>query len=450
MTTSRLRVLLVPDSIYWVTGTIAKSIARFNPSVEATIISGPVIDEIFESHPELVSNFDLVHFTCPYASRKWVPRFRDAMAVVTSHHHVSDWDAQKHNLDGDAIVVGSPEWSEDLRERGVDADKIFYVPYGVDAELFAPPSEVQRVAARRRMKITDSELVVGFFGKNSSNEYDRKGIDVFSAAAIKLRERVASLTVLIVGPGWDELAESFSAHGIRCLRIPFVEELSGLAELYHCLDFYWVTARVEGGPVTLLEAMSSGVCCLSTPVGLAKVIVRDGENAFTMPFNDSLAFATQTALFASDSTRKKQIGEAARRTILAAMDVSRTARGIGPVYEAALETFQKRIPSHPAARLSEWKNAKGSAEHQTESEFSDVPLNGLPVSLRKRVAMLEAMAWSEHLILYQQQRADGVRMILKQWAMNPLSLRPPRVLLRRFLPDSFVARIVRSKAALSG
>jgi hypothetical protein len=38
MSNPRLRVLLVPDSIYWVTGTIAKSIARFNQWIEATVV----------------------------------------------------------------------------------------------------------------------------------------------------------------------------------------------------------------------------------------------------------------------------------------------------------------------------------------------------------------------------------------------------------------------------
>jgi hypothetical protein len=68
----------------------------------------------------LLSNFDLVHFTCPYASKLWLPRFRDPVPCVTSHHHVTDWELIKHNLDGDAIVVGSSEWAEDLRVCAAD------------------------------------------------------------------------------------------------------------------------------------------------------------------------------------------------------------------------------------------------------------------------------------------------------------------------------------------
>ena len=113
-----LRVLFVPDFVDWVTGTIATSIAQFNPWIEATIASGPVIDAIFAERPELMHNFDLVRFTCPYASKQWLSRSRDLVPCVTSHHHVTDWDLIKHNVEGDAIIVGSPGWSEDLRARG--------------------------------------------------------------------------------------------------------------------------------------------------------------------------------------------------------------------------------------------------------------------------------------------------------------------------------------------
>ncbi|MGI9165006.1 MAG: glycosyltransferase, partial [Pyrinomonadaceae bacterium] len=175
MSNKRLRVLLVPDSVYWVTGTIAKSIARFNPWIEATIASSSVLETILPKHPELISNFDLVHFVCPYASAYWLPYFRDRMPCVTSHHHVSEWQKQSHNLGGDAIVVGSPEWADDLQSRGAEMSRVFCVPYGVDAELFKPSAPAERNAAREKLGLAEGHTLIGFFGKNSSNELDRKG-----------------------------------------------------------------------------------------------------------------------------------------------------------------------------------------------------------------------------------------------------------------------------------
>ncbi|HWN11856.1 MAG TPA: glycosyltransferase family 4 protein [Pyrinomonadaceae bacterium] len=439
---SRLRVLFVPDSVHWVTGTIAKSIARFNPWIEATIASGPVIDTIFVEQPELMNNFDLVHFTCPYASREWLPRFRELVPCVTSHHHVTDWELIKHNSDGDAIIVGSPEWSDDIRARGVETERVFCVPYGVDATVFKPPTGTQRAENRRKLKLEDSTTVVGFFGKNSSNDDDRKGIDTFTKAILSLKNRVPALAVLIVGPGWQKLTQELDSAGVQCVWVPFVEELQDLGKMYHALDFYWVTARVEGGPVTLLEAMSTEVCCLTTAVGIARELVVDGENAVLLPFNDPEAFAERTAELSKDDRERARMGTNARRTILEKMHVGITATGVVDVYAKAFENFATRrrvvqaIDVHQIAR-------EGAASDL--SSATEVPLNGLPRHLRRRVKMLESLAFSEHLVLYHNQRRVALGMIMREWLANPFSSMPLRVLLRRMLPVSMVARIVKLK-----
>jgi glycosyltransferase involved in cell wall biosynthesis len=439
-------VLLVPDSIFWVTGTIAKSIARFNPWIEATIASGPVIDAIVAERPELMHNFDLVHFICPYSSRQWLPRFRDLVPCVTSHHHVTEWEAIKHNLDGDAIVVGSPEWAEDLQARGADPAKIFWVPYGVDAEVFAPASDTKRVAARARLGISLDTTVVGFFGKNSSNDDDRKGIDVFTEAVLGLSRKLPDLAVLIVGPGWKDLVDSFNSTGVRCIWFPFIRALEGLAEMYHALDFYWVTARVEGGPVTLLEAMSCAVCCLTTAVGLAREIVHDGQNAVLLPFNNATAFVERTALLAGNAAERERLGRNARQTILAEMHVGVTSQLVRDVYARAFETFAQRQPGSVTI------DVRALAEQAASQPAGQnvVPLNGFPTAIHKRVKMIESLAWSEHLVLYHRQRAVALQMIIREWMGHPLSLLPPRVLLRRFLPVSVVGRIVKAKHKTDG
>jgi glycosyltransferase involved in cell wall biosynthesis len=450
MSNRRLRVLLVPDSTYWITGTIAKSIARFNPWIEATIASGPVIDQIFAEQPELMRNFDLVHFVCPYASKNWLPRFRDHVPCVTSHHHVTDWELIKHNLEGDAIIVGAPEWAEDVQGRGADPAKVFCVPYGVDAEQFTPAMGDVREAIRRRLGIAASATLIGFFGKNSSNDDDRKGIDVFTEALLSLKPKLPQLAVLIIGPGWNPLVNSLNAAGVRCIYFPFIPDLEGLAEMYRALDFYWVTARVEGGPVTLLEAMSTEVCCLTTAVGIAREIVRDGENAVLLPFNDAQSFVDKTCALSEDALERKRLGRKARATILAEMHVGLTALRVRDVYAKAFENFATRRNDLLSDKL-QFVDASGSEPRAVATgsarqiKTDEVPLAGFPVAIHRRVRMLEGLAWSEHLILYHRQRVVALKMIMKEWARNPLSPLPARVLLRRFLPVSVVARVVKLK-----
>ena len=425
-----LRVLLVPDSIHWVLGTIAKSIASANP-IDATIVSGPLLGDVFADADTIAGRFDVVHFLCPYASREWLPRLQDKLPVVTSHHHVTSWDLISHNVHGDAIVAGSSEWVRDLESRGADMSRVFRVPYGVDTDLFAPPSAGQRQASRAALGLNATGPVIGFFAKRASNDDDRKGTDVFVDAMMRLNEKKVAPAALIVGPGWKEMVGRFRDHGIQTAWIPFADGTAQLPRLYHALDFYWVTSRVEGGPVPLLEAMSSEVCCLSTAVGLAQELVADGENALLLPMDDASAFADATFDLWSDRARMRAMGRSARETMVAAMRGSDVAKLVQPAYNRAIAFFSSRNPDAAAKKRATARPALDGDE------------------LRK-INMLEDLAWAENLVLYQGEHVAALKLIMRAWAGSPFSLMPLRVFLRRFLPEPVTRGVVAVKHKLPG
>jgi len=445
---SRLRVLLVPDSIYWVLGTIAKAIARYNPWIEPTIVSGPILDHLVRNDPGFFDRFDLVHFICPYVSRDWLPTLKDRVPVVTSHHHVTDWSAIAHNMEGDAIVVGAEEWGRDVIARGASAQRVVRLPYGVDSDLFVPATAAQRAQVRTRLGLAASAPIIGFFAKKGSNDDDRKGVDISSKAAVGLRAEIPEAGVLIVGPGWQELVDRLRASGVRCAWVPFVEDLAEVAGHYHALDFYWVTARVEGGPVPLLEAMSSEVCCLTTAVGLAREIVEDRINAVLVPMNDAPTVIEQTVDLWSDVARRRAMGKRARETIVSRMHIADTLQGVRDAYKTAVRTFADRNPGRLTPDIDRMATANpNNNRFEREAPFT---LCGLTSQERKRIPMVEALAWSENLLLYQRQRGAALKLILKAWRSNPFSIQPVRVALRRFLPPRLVASIVRAKRRLTG
>lgn len=422
----RLRVLLVPDSIHWITGTIAKAIVAHNPSIDGTIISGPVLDMIVCERPDFFDSFDLVHFICPYASKRWLSILHDRVPTVTSHHHVSDdYELQRHNLLGDAIVVGSSQWAEDVEARGAPAEKVVRVPYGVDASRFTPPTLRARISIREALGIPRDAIVLGFFAKLSSNERDRKGTDIFAASVRKLHQKLPALAVLIIGPGWNELVAQLNDAGVKCVWLPFVKDSGRMPHMYQALDFYWVTARVEGGPVTLLEAMSTGVCCITTPVGLVNDIVETGVNGVIVAFDDAHAFAEQTLTYTASAHERAKMGSRARQTILETMDLPITAQEIREAYDVAATQFGART---------------GAVSQPARSGQPFGP------ALLGRIAILEELAWAEALLL-QGQRLLALRIIASTWMKHPLSSLPPRYLLRNLLPGHIVRAIVHAKSS---
>ena len=86
--------------------------------------------------------------------------------------------------------------------------------------------------------------------------------------------------------------------------------------MYQALDTYWVTSRIEGGPVPLLEAMACGACCVSTPVGVVPETLVDGDNGFIVGFDDVDAFVVRTKRLVTDPEFRRRMSDAGRRTIV--------------------------------------------------------------------------------------------------------------------------------------
>ena len=174
---------------------------------------------------------------------------------------------------------------------------------------------------------------------------------MFIRAISDLSKLVTELHVLIVGPGWEDFVAELRNECTNCTWIPFILEQEEFARIYRCMDAYWCTAKIEGGPVPILEAMSSGVCCLSTPVGMVPDLIVSGENGVIVSYEDSLAFAKETASLFTDPQRMAQMGQAARKTAINERRWEDTAKQVIPLYDVAISNFENRtdrgIESHP-------------------------------------------------------------------------------------------------------
>jgi len=229
---------------------------------------------------------------------------------------------------------------------------------------------------------------------------------------------------VILGPGWGELVDRQRAAGIRCVHVPFVPDLSGIAEIQRALDVYWVTSRIEGGPVPLLEAMASGVCCVSTPVGMARDVVVDGENGLMAPFDDVGAFVRQTGRLASDPDLRRRIGESARRTMVDGYQWWQVSRSAHDLYRTAIERFGERpgsprAPVMPPPDPSPRRDAPGP-----------VPMAAFPPGIRSWVASREALLFGSVLESMGERRAAH-RAHLRSIAARPFDHATVREALRR-------------------
>jgi hypothetical protein len=208
-----------------------------------------------------------------------------------------------------------------------------------------------------------------------------------------------------------------------------------LAAIYRCLDVYWVTARIEGGPVPLLEAMSSGVCCVTTPVGIAPELVRDGDNAFLAPIDDADTFIERTAELAADPYLRKRMAQAARQTILDGYRWEQTTQSARDLYATAIQRFQLRLPGAVAPRLPELGAFPSSRRIDERS--------AVPPSLKSWVRAME------HIVFMRDLHGMGASEAAARLATRAICSRPwdPQIW-RQAGPRTPLAKPYRSLRAL--
>jgi hypothetical protein len=253
-------------------------------------------------------------------------------------------------------------------------------------------------------------MVIGFSAKRSSDSYNRKGTDVLVQGITALRRVLPQAACLIIGPGWSDIAARVVEQGGVCIHMPFILEREDLADVYRCLDVYWVTARIEGGPVPLIEAMSSGVCCVTTPVGIARELVRDGENAFLAPIDHVDTFIERTALLAADTALRERMAQAARAAVLDGYRWDQTAQSAWNLYATAIRRFRARLPHAVAPRLPE----RGAFPIPARLD----ELGAIPPRLRSWVRAME------HLAFMRDLHAMGASAAASRVATRAICSRP--------------------------
>src|SRR5947209_1791692 len=122
--TSKLRVLFVPDSAYWVTATIARQIAQHNSWIEPTICSHRVLRALMDRGCRLTDRIDVAHFLTPSIGTMFLGEFGAKVPCATAIYHVEDERSVEPAPRSDAVMTISQQWHDHLAAIGIDPAKI--------------------------------------------------------------------------------------------------------------------------------------------------------------------------------------------------------------------------------------------------------------------------------------------------------------------------------------
>tara|TARA_Y100000034_G_scaffold136953_1_gene217545 strand:+ start:1177 stop:2334 length:1158 start_codon:yes stop_codon:yes gene_type:complete len=164
--------------------------------------------------------------------------------------------------------------------KGEEKEKIKVIPNGTDKILF---KKITNNKFRKKYKIKEKYLVL-FFGRLNPT----KGPEKLAQTAINITKKRKDIAFIWVGP------DEGKAEQVKKLISPYknmkylgpIRGKEKVAEMYQSADIYALPSYREGLPLTLFEAMASGLPIVSCPVNGIPYEMKEPENGFFSNFGD--------------------------------------------------------------------------------------------------------------------------------------------------------------------
>jgi len=240
--------------------------------------------------------------------------------------------------------------SQDLRQWlgetvGVPADKNLVINNGVDTSRFQPRGPQPEAASRK-------EFVIGTVGR-IQNIKNHKGLVLAFLRLLELlpthREQLV-LTIAGDGPLMADLQAQVATCGAAD-RIRLLGARSDIAELMTGFDVFILPSFNEGTPITLLEAMASGLPVIASRVGGIPDVVQDHQSGVLVSPTDHEAMAAALAGYFDDRQLARTHGAAGREIIQKNYSIDAMIKNYTALYDALclrklrLSPPRKTLPS---------------------------------------------------------------------------------------------------------
>lgn len=231
------------------------------------------------------------------------------------------------------IICGSQYIARLYRSLGVPQRRMSVVPYGVDTDLFSPPSAEIRAAARRELGLPTDGLtvvMVSYVYAPKRLAYRGKAIkghEVLLRAWHQFHCQYPDSTLLLVGSGFDSTGEKhrqelMSSFGYQKGKdgVVWLDSVNDVRVAYRCSDIS-ISPSLSDNHGAVLEAAAMGLPSIVSDAGALAEGVEPGVGwVHRAGSAEDLLRCLEDCARAQQSADLKDRGEAARQFILAHFD----------------------------------------------------------------------------------------------------------------------------------
>lgn len=204
---------------------------------------------------------------------------------------------------------------------GIPAKKIRLIRNGIDLNRFQPGP---RIAA---------PFVVGTVGRLDAIKAQSDLIKAFALLRTRAPDKSSHLRLAIVGAGplHGELAAQIEAAGLGdCTWLPGPRR--DIADIMQTFTVFVLPSLSEASPITLMEAMASGVPVVASRVGGVPDLIGDDVRGILVTPGNVEELADAFAQYFDDPATRHRHADAARQYMIAHYDIETTAAAYAALY----------------------------------------------------------------------------------------------------------------------
>jgi glycosyltransferase involved in cell wall biosynthesis len=223
--------------------------------------------------------------------------------------------AVKYMNQTDRVVVDCNAILKHLEGFGVKKDSIQVIYNGVDEKLFLPAKPVEENKIRKELGLRGS--VVGINARLNAGKGYETLIDAFS----KVHKSFPNVTLLSVGEGNPLIQKKIYSQVDKAglsdsVRFMGRWDRTKIPKFYKALDVFVLPSESEGLPLSIIEAMLSGLPVIATTVGGIPEEIIDGRTGYLIQPKDSTLLADAIIKLLKDKSLSQKMGQEGRRSAL--------------------------------------------------------------------------------------------------------------------------------------
>jgi glycosyltransferase involved in cell wall biosynthesis len=200
------------------------------------------------------------------------------------------------------VVTNREAWICAELKYDRDPGHIWYMPNGAEEKFFMDRAYTDTAVLRL--------LYVGTW-------IDRKGVFYLAEAFRQLAEKMPDIVLAVAGCGAspEQVKQSFVPEVRDRVRvIPFISR-ADMPALYAAHDIFVFPSLVEGMPLTILEAMATGMPVVTTNSSGMCDVVEDGFNGLVVPTADAEELADAVERLCRSAEMRSSLGLNGQQTM---------------------------------------------------------------------------------------------------------------------------------------